>query len=100
MTIYNYLYKHPTLAFFLLIASGLAFGAMTLNIFRLVAANWNFITTYGFMALKDGGLQQAIELILTGMLSMIVYLIFKFCEHILIDWMRSLTLFKKNQKAD
>ena len=92
MTIYNFLYKHPITTFILLMASGLAFGAMTLNIFRLVAANWKFVTSYGFTALNDGALQQAFELLLTGMLSMVVYLIFKFCERILIDWMRSLTL--------
>ncbi len=92
MTIYNFFYKHPFLTFLLLMGSGLAFGAMTLNIFRLVAANWKFITTYGFMALREGGLQQALEIIITGMLSMVVYLIFKFCERILIDWMRGLTI--------
>lgn len=83
----------------LLMASGLAFGAMTLNIFRLIAANWNLITTYGLMALKDGALLQSIELILTGMSSMIVYLVFKFCEHILIERMRSLGKPGKKQTA-
>ncbi len=92
MTIYNFFYKRPFLTFLMLLGSGLAFGAMTINIFRLVAANWKFITTYGLTALHDGGLQQAFEIILTGMLSMMVYLIFKFCERVLIDWMRALTL--------
>ena len=100
MTIYNFFYKRPFTTFLLLMGSGLAFGAMTLNIFRLVAANWKFITTYGLMALHEGGLQQAVEIILTGMLSMMVYLIFKFCERVLIDWMRSLTLPAKNKTAD
>ncbi len=100
MTIYKFLYKHPSIAFILLMASGLAFGAMTLNIFRLVAANWKFITTYGLMALKDGGLEQAFELMMTGMLSMIVYLIFKFCENILIERMRSLSLTRKKRNAE
>ena len=76
MTIYNLFYKRPFLTFLLLMGSGLAFGAMTLNIFRLVAANWKLITTYGVMALHDGALQQALEIILTGMLSMMVYLNF------------------------
>ena len=99
MTIYNFLYKHPGITFISLMASGLAFGAMTLNIFRLVAANWNFITSYGLTALRDGGLQQAVEIILTGMLSMIVYLVFKFCERILIDWMRTLKMPAKKAKS-
>ena len=99
MTIYNFFYKRPLATFILLMASGLAFGAMTLNIFRLVAANWKLITSYGVAALSDGALQQAFELILTGMLSMIVYLIFKFCERILIDWMRSLTFPGKKQNS-
>jgi len=97
MTIYNFFFKRPVLTFLVLMGSGLAFGAMTLNIFRLVAANWKFITTYGLMALHEGALQQALEIILTGMLSMMVYLVFKFCERILLDWMRALTMPGKSQ---
>ena len=99
MTIYNFFYKRPLLTFLMLMGSGLAFGAMTLNIFRLVAANWKFITTYGLMALHEGALQQALEIILTGILSMIVYLIFKFCERVLIDWMRALSLPTRNKQT-
>lgn len=88
MTIYKYLFNHPVGTFLLLMISGLTFGVMTLNIFRMIAANWNFIATYGVTALREGGLEQAIELTLTGMASMVVYLVFKFCEQILIEWLR------------
>ena len=100
MTIYNLLYKRPFITFLVLMGSGLAFGAMTLNIFRLVVANWKFITTYGVMALHEGALQQALEIIVTGMLSMVIYLIFKFCERVLIDWMRSLTIPSRGKSVD
>ncbi|PVV20050.1 MAG: hypothetical protein B6D78_11700 [gamma proteobacterium symbiont of Ctena orbiculata] len=85
MNLYQRFYKHPFATFFVLIASGLVFGAMTVNIFRLFAANWNFILTYGFIALREGALIQTMELVLTGIFAMIFFLLFKFCEKILID---------------
>jgi hypothetical protein len=85
MNLYQRFYKHPFTTFFVLITSGLIFGAMTVNIFRLFAANWNFIVTYGLIALREGALIQMLELVLTGIFAMIFFLLFKFCEKILID---------------
>ncbi|MES9833044.1 MAG: hypothetical protein ABW139_12470 [Candidatus Thiodiazotropha sp. DIVDIV] len=86
MTIHDYFFKRPVLTFLLLMISALAFGLMTVNIFRLFAANWNFITTYGLVALNEGALWQTLELFLTGILSIIFFLLFRFSEEILIDW--------------
>jgi hypothetical protein len=85
MLLYERFYKRPFATFFILIASGLSFGAITVNIFRLLAANWSFIMTHGLMALHEGALRQTLELVAAGTLSMALYLIFKFCEKILID---------------
>ncbi|MCG7948776.1 MAG: hypothetical protein AB2729_12635 [Candidatus Thiodiazotropha taylori] len=86
MTIHDYFLKRPILTFLLLIVSALAFGFLTINIFRLLAANWQFIVTYGVVALREGALWQTLELILTGIVSMLFFLIFRFCEDILISW--------------
>ncbi|MES9971210.1 MAG: hypothetical protein ABW092_14335 [Candidatus Thiodiazotropha sp.] len=85
MNLYQRFYKLPLTTFFILITSGFIFGALTINIFRLFAANWNFIVTYGLTALKEGALIQTMELLLTGIFAMIFFLLFKFCEKILID---------------
>ena len=85
MKLYELFYRHPLITFLLLVISGFAFGVMTLNIFRLFAANWNFIKTHGVMALQEGALVQTLELFITGLISMIFFLMFKFCERILID---------------
>ena len=98
MNLYNIFYKRPLTTFIILIGSGFAFGAMTVNIFRLFAANWKFITTYGLVALHEGALRQTIELIMTGMLAMIIFLMFKFCEKILIDRMCAFS-FKRRKKT-
>ncbi|MES9942488.1 MAG: hypothetical protein ABW104_11935 [Candidatus Thiodiazotropha sp. 6PLUC2] len=86
MTIHDYFSKRPILTLLLLMISALAFGLMTVNIFRLFAANWNFITTYGVVALSEGALWQTMELLLTGFLSIIFFLLFRFSEEILIGW--------------
>ncbi|MBT3047088.1 MAG: hypothetical protein G8D61_04760 [gamma proteobacterium symbiont of Ctena orbiculata] len=85
MSLYERFYKRPFITFIILISSGLIFGVMTVNIFRLFAANWNFIVSYGLLALREGALRQTFELVLTGMLSMVFFMLFKFCERILID---------------
>lgn len=72
----------------MLVISGLAFGALTINIFRLVAANWRFITTYGSVALREGGLQQSAELLFSGIIAMIFYVLFKFSENVLVTWLK------------
>ena len=86
MTIHDYFLKRPILTFLLLIVSALAFGFLSINIFRLLAANWEFIVTYGLVALREGALWQTFELILTGIVAMLFFLLFRFSEDILISW--------------
>ncbi|MCU7875902.1 MAG: hypothetical protein KZQ84_03725 [Candidatus Thiodiazotropha sp. (ex Lucinoma borealis)] len=100
MKLYDLFYRLPIITFLILITSGFVFGAMTLNIFRLFAANWNFIKTYGVIALHEGALIQTMELLLTGILSMIMFLTFKFCEKILIDRMSAIKLKRRKASAE
>jgi hypothetical protein len=65
------------LAFFL-------FGAGTVNLFMLFRANVEFISAYGWEALMDGAAQQLIELLVTGYVSMMAYVVFKVCEYRLV----------------
>jgi hypothetical protein len=43
------------------------------------------LTSYGWQAVMDGGLRQLLEIVITGYLSMAAYVIFKVCEHVLVD---------------
>ena len=97
MNLHNFLYKHYILCFFTLVTSGLTFGAMTVNLFRLVSANWHLIINYGIMAIEQGGLQQAIELIATGLLSMLFYLIFKLSEKVIVERIGNIHLHKNKR---
>jgi hypothetical protein len=69
------------------IVMGLAFfgfGVGTLNLFMLLKANAELFAGYGWQAVLDGGLQQLAELLLTGYVSLVCYLVFKSCEYTLV----------------
>jgi predicted PurR-regulated permease PerM len=63
------------------------FGAGTLNLFNMFSTNWDMITAQGLMALASGSLWQLFELLATLVLSMFFYVIFKICEHSLVNRM-------------
>ena len=60
------------------------FGASSLNLFFLLKANTALILEHGWMALADGGAAQLVELLVTGYISMLAYLVFKACEYSLV----------------
>ncbi len=60
------------------------FGASTVNLFNMFRANVGLIADYGFMALADGAARQFVELLLTLLLGMLAYIIFKACEYRLV----------------
>ncbi len=96
MNLYKMLYKHPFLTLILMMVSALVVGLLTLNIFNLMSANWAFISQYGVMALREGAALQLAELILTGFVSMLVYLLFKITENVLVDWIKQRTWFSRD----
>ena len=81
----NVLWKRSWLTFFLMGVSFLLFGVMTVNIFVLLKANIDLYLAYGRMVIADGALRQLTELIGFGYLSMIFYVLFKACEHVLVS---------------
>jgi len=78
------LWKHRWLTFILMGLFFLLFGAMTVNIFVLLKANIDLFLDYGTMVITDGALLQLAELTAYGYLSMLFYVLFKACEHILV----------------
>ena len=60
------------------------FGAGTLKLFVLFSANAELLAAHGWQAVMDGGLQQLVELLLTGYLSLAADVVFKTCEHALV----------------
>ena len=81
------LWKHRWLTFLLMGLFFLLFGAMTVNIFVLLKANIDLFLDYGTMVIADGALLQLAELIGYGYLSMLFYVLFKACEHILVAYL-------------
>ena len=75
------------LTFLVMVASFIAFGAGTLNLFFVVRANSAFLIENGWMAVMDGGLRQSAELLLSAAVSMLACLVFKTCEHRLVHWL-------------
>jgi len=94
--LYDFLYRHPVVALLVMVLSGLTVGTLTLNIFNLLSANWELISQYGLMALRDGAAIQLLELSVTGTLSMLVYLVFKISESTLLDWLKDRSTLRKS----
>ena len=72
------------LAFLVMGLAFLGFGAGTLNLFFLLRANAELLAEHGLQAVMDGGLQQLVELLLTGYAGMACYVVFKSCEYALV----------------
>jgi hypothetical protein len=64
--------------------SFIAFGFLTVDLVRLIAANTNLVFSYGLRGLLDGGLRQFAELWLGALLAMALYMVFKLCEQVLL----------------
>ena len=72
------------LTFVVMCLSFAVFGVGTVNLFNVFRANVDLIASNGFMALADGAAQQFVELLLTLMLCMLAYIVFKTCEYRLV----------------
>ena len=81
------LWRRAWLTFVVLVASFLVFGAGTYNLFLLLKVNVELIAEHGMQALADGAAQQLVELVVTGYLCMLAYVVFKACELRLVRWL-------------
>ena len=75
------------LCFVIMVFSFFAFGVGSLNLFMLLRANANLLIDNGWQAVMDGGLHQSLELLVSGVLAMAAYVIFKTCEYRLVHWL-------------
>jgi ABC-type multidrug transport system fused ATPase/permease subunit len=80
----RFVFRHAVVTFAVMVAAFLVFGAGTYNLFLLLKANLALIAEHGTQALGDGAAQQFVELMVTAVLSMAAYVLFKACEHKLV----------------
>jgi hypothetical protein len=81
------LLSRPWVAFGLLVISFLVFGALTVNLLFLLRANLALLAEHGWQAAMDGGAMQLLEIVLSGILGMGAYIVFKSCEYRLVHWL-------------
>jgi hypothetical protein len=80
-----WLRRHRIACFGVMTLSFMAFGLLTLDLVRVVGANWAFLTDNGAQGLRDGGLLQLAELVLTSLAAMAAWLLFKLCETLIVQ---------------
>ena len=66
-------------------ASFLLFGLLSLNLLHVLRANLTFLAEHGVDAVRDGGLLQLVEVLLMVYLAVACYVVFKFCEKVLVE---------------
>jgi hypothetical protein len=72
------------LSFVTLVVSFFVFGIGSLNLFYVARANFGLIARHGWQALMDGGAQQLLEVLVTGFVIMVAYVVLKACEASLV----------------
>ena len=83
--VYAFLLRRWWLAFILMGVSFVLFGLVTLNLLHTLSANFEFLTMYGFDAIREGGLMQLLEMIASGYFAAACYVAFKLCEKVLVE---------------
>ena len=84
---YSFLLQRWWLAFLLMGVSFVAFGLVTLNLLHTLGANFEFLSMYGLDAVRDGGLLQLLQMVVSGYFAAASYVIFKVCEKVLVERM-------------
>jgi hypothetical protein len=93
--LYVFLAKRWWVAFVLLGVSFVLGGMVTLNLLHTLSANVEFLSNYGLDALREGGLRQFVEIVVSGYFAAACYVVFKLCEKVLVG-----RLSNKNQGTD
>jgi len=83
--LYRLLARHWWLAFLLLGLSFVGFGLSSLNLLHVLGANIEFLSTYGWDAVRDGGLWQLVQLVGSGYVAAACYVACKLCEKVLVE---------------
>ncbi len=69
-----------TVVFLVMALCAVTFAWISVGLLHNAMANAEFLLTYRLAALMDGGLLQAAELALRGLMALVAYLGFKGCE--------------------
>lgn len=85
MRFHKLFYWHWSVTLLLLCVSVFIFATASVNIFVLLQANLTLIMEHGTQALRDGALQQLLELVASSIVSAVFYIIFKACERVLVE---------------
>lgn len=83
--LFLWLLAHPVLSFLAMTAGFLLFGAVTLDLARVLAQNLRFLSEHGWDAVREAGLWQFAGLCLQAMAGVFGYLVFKFNEYVLVQ---------------
>ncbi len=83
--LYAFLARRWWLAFLLMGVSFVAFGLVTLDLLYTLGANFAFLSMYGADAVREGGLVQLLQMVVSGYLAAASYIVFKLCEKILVE---------------
>ncbi len=76
---------HGVLFVFVLAGVSLAVvGYATVNLLTLSMANLNFLREHGLAAVMTGGLVQTLQILLSGTVALVFFLVYKICESELI----------------
>ena len=82
---YAFLARRWWAAFILLGVSFVLGGLVTLNLLHTLSANFEFLSSYGFDALREGGFRQLVEVVVSGYFAAVCYVVFKLCEKVLVE---------------
>ncbi len=83
--VYRFLARRWWLTLILMGLSFVLFGLVTLNLLQMLGANLSFLLQHGSDAVREGGLLQLLELVGSGYLAAVFYIVFKLCEKVLVD---------------
>ena len=83
--LYHFLLRRWWATFILMGLSFAVFGLVTLNLLHTLGANLEFLSMYGAEAVREGGLWQLVELVVSGYLAAASYVFFKLCEKVLVE---------------
>ena len=82
---YEFLSRRWWLTFVLMGVSFVLFGIVSLNLLHTLSANFEFLTAHGLDAVREGGLLQLLELVVSGYVAAFFYVVFKLCEKVLVE---------------
>lgn len=83
--LFGWLVRHWLCTYLLMGLGFVIFGAASLNLVQVFVANFNFLAEYGLTAAADGALLQLFYLLMSAYAAVAFYLLFKTCEHALIE---------------